>query len=131
MPESLPANTNLPVRPRKVILEPDCFVCTRAATDDSVPQSSMPTPSSPLTNVMSRSATSEVAQLRAEIDEDLATLTESMHRLCFRRNCLAPISGLSEILTIIFEYFEEDDRLEHDTGAMWLSSHIDWRFHVF
>ncbi|KAG2058640.1 hypothetical protein BDR06DRAFT_1004341 [Suillus hirtellus] len=91
----------------------------------------MPTLSSPLTNVMSRSATSEVAQLRAEIDEDLATLTESMRRLCFSRNCLAPISGLSEILTIIFEYFEEDNRLDGYDSEHWGNVTLESQTGVF
>ncbi|KAG1781649.1 hypothetical protein EV702DRAFT_1275793 [Suillus placidus] len=76
----------------------------------------MTTLPSPL-DVTSRSATADVAQLRAEIDRDLAALAESMRILSFRRNCLAPISGLpNEILTIIFKYFEENERFESEYG---------------
>ncbi|KAG2146192.1 uncharacterized protein EDB93DRAFT_1337724, partial [Suillus bovinus] len=73
----------------------------------------MTTLPSSLSDLTSRSATTDVAQLRAEIDEDLATLAESMRSLCFRRNCLAPISRLpNEILAMIFEYYEEDNRID-------------------
>ncbi|KAG2036935.1 hypothetical protein BDR03DRAFT_1092245 [Suillus americanus] len=66
-----------------------------------------------LADVTSRSATADDAQLRTEIDEDLAALTESMRILRLRRNGLAPISGLpNEILTVIFEYLEEEERLD-------------------
>ncbi|KAG1886967.1 hypothetical protein F4604DRAFT_1950945 [Suillus subluteus] len=72
---------------------------------------------SPLADVTSRSATADAAQLRAEIDDDLAAITESMRILRFRRNGLAPISGLpNEILTVIFEYLEEEERLDGYDG---------------
>ncbi|KAG1750796.1 hypothetical protein EDB19DRAFT_1351729 [Suillus lakei] len=67
---------------------------------------------SPLPNVMSRSAAADVEQLRTHIDEDLAELTEAMRVLCSRRDGQAFISRLPyEILVIIFQYFEEDERL--------------------
>ncbi|KAG1842027.1 hypothetical protein DFJ58DRAFT_916319 [Suillus subalutaceus] len=84
------------------------FALSRATT-----KSSMTTLLSPLADVTSRSATADAAQLRAEIDDDLAAITESMRILRFRRNGLAPISGLpNEILTVIFEYLEEEERLD-------------------
>ncbi|KAG1821729.1 uncharacterized protein BJ212DRAFT_1477576 [Suillus subaureus] len=94
----------------------------------------MTTLPSPLADVTSRSATADVAQLRTEIDEDLAALTESTRILRFRRNGLAPISGLpNEILTAIFEYLEEEERLDgydsEDTPACVAVTHVcrHWR----